>query len=204
LDGHFSVMKSEGLVEVWHDRCFDLGDRVHDVISEKLEAADVVLFLVSSSFLASNYCHKVEMPKTLERDRQGSVKILPVILRECDWRNAPFGDILAVPTDGKPIEDFSRRDKAYMEVVKVIRGAIAKQVQLISPTIPTPQITQQKPSVNIPFIENPHIEDHVRSLLLNSRKLLDIPKLLDTSQFSFEVVTVDAYGQKTDLYQEQN
>jgi len=204
LDGHFSVMKSEGLVEVWHDRCFDLGNRVHTVIRDKLEAADVVLFLVSSNFLASDYCYKVEMHRTLERDRQGSVKILPVILRECDWRNAPFGDILAVPTDGRPIEDFSSRDKAYMEVVKMIRGAIARQVQSISPTIPTPQITQQKPSVSIPFIENPHVEDHVRSLLLNSRKILDIPKLLNTSQFSFEVVTVDAYGQKIDLYQEQN
>jgi len=76
----------------------------------------------------------VEMHRTLERDRQGSVKILPVILRECDWRNAPFGDILAVPTDGKPIEDFSRRDKAYMEVVKVIRKAIVDQSHPILPS----------------------------------------------------------------------
>jgi len=138
LDGHFSVMKSEGLVEVWHDQCFDLGDRVHDVISEKLEAADVVLFLVSSYFLDSNYCYKVEMPETLERAHQSSVRIVPVILRECDWLNAPFGGISAVPKYGKPIEDFSSRDKAYMEVVNVIKEEIAQKQA--HPTLPSSNI----------------------------------------------------------------
>jgi TIR domain len=125
LDNHFAVLKREGQIEVWHDRCFELGDRVHRVINKNLEAADIVLFLVSANFLASDYCYTIEMPRTLERDRQGSVKILPVILRQCDWRNAPFGDISAMPRDGKSIESFSSHDDAYMEVVAEIRKAIA-------------------------------------------------------------------------------
>jgi hypothetical protein len=52
--------------------------------------------------------------------------------RPCDWKQAPFGGLLAAPTDGKPVSKFSDPDDAFLEITKTIRVA-AGVVQQESP-----------------------------------------------------------------------
>ena len=59
-------------------------------IDEHLDKVHVVLLLVSSDFLASNYCYDVEMTRALERHEAGEARVIPVILRACLWDGAPF------------------------------------------------------------------------------------------------------------------
>ena len=45
--------------------------------------------------------------------RQGTARVIPVILRPCDWHTAPFGKLQALPKDGKPVTTWTNRDEAF-------------------------------------------------------------------------------------------
>lgn len=101
------------------------GEDFGAAIAAELEKADLILLLVSPDFLASDYCYEREMARAMERHAAGAAKVLPVILRPCDWHEAPFGRLLATPTDGKPITKFADLDDAFLEVTKAIKAAAA-------------------------------------------------------------------------------
>lgn len=124
LEVHLSALKREGAISTWHDRRIPAGDALGQRIDEQLEQADIILLLVSPDFLASDYCHDVEMRRALARHQEGSARVIPVILRPCDWQHAPFGHLLAAPTDGKPITRWPDEDEAFLDVVRQIRAAL--------------------------------------------------------------------------------
>ncbi|WP_144636058.1 toll/interleukin-1 receptor domain-containing protein [Bordetella genomosp. 13] len=133
LEVHLSLLKREGLVEAWHDRRIVAGSDLDNSISAELERADVVLLLVSADFIASNYCYSVEMERAMERHRNGEARVIPVILRSCDWHNAPFGKLLAVPKDGRAVESWPSQDEALTDVAKAIRKAVTPASGAASP-----------------------------------------------------------------------
>jgi len=50
LEVHLSVLKRQGLIEAWHDRRIVAGKEFHGEISAHLEAADIILLIVSPDF----------------------------------------------------------------------------------------------------------------------------------------------------------
>jgi hypothetical protein len=124
LEIHFSMLKREGTIEAWHDRRIGAGREFDGEISQHLEEADIILLLVSPYFLASDYCFDVEMTRAIERHEKGEARVIPVILHPCDWKNAPFGKLLAVPRDGKPVSKYPNQHDAFLEVVEAVRGAV--------------------------------------------------------------------------------
>jgi hypothetical protein len=123
LETHLTVLKRQGIITTWHDRRIGAGKEIDKEISHYLEEAEIILLLVSPDFLASDYCYNVEMTRALERHRCGEARVIPVILRPCDWHNAFFGTLMAVPKDGKPVTKYPNQDEAFLEVVGAIRAA---------------------------------------------------------------------------------
>ena len=124
LEVHLAMLKRQGLIEAWHDRRIKAGDDVDVSIAAELERAEVILLLVSPDFLASKYCYDVEMSRAMERQQAGDARVIPVILRHCDWHDAPFGKLVAAPKDGKPIKSWPDTDAAFLDVVSMIRHAL--------------------------------------------------------------------------------
>lgn len=52
---------TEGLIRDWHDRRITAGTEWDGKIDQHLNSAHIILLLVSSDFLASKYCHDVEV-----------------------------------------------------------------------------------------------------------------------------------------------
>ena len=121
LEKHLAGLKRQGAITTWHDRRIVPGDGLHDQISEQLDTADIILLLVSADFIASDYCYDVEMTRALERHDRGEARVIPVILRPCDWKGAPFGRLMAVPEDGKPVTKHATLDGGFLEVAQAIR-----------------------------------------------------------------------------------
>lgn len=124
LEAHLALLKNQGLIDVWHDRRIIAGSQLDDAISQELETADVILLLVSSDFLASSYCYSKEMARAMERHQRGDARVIPVILRACDWHSAPFGALLAAPRDGKPVSSWPDKDEAFADVARQVRSAV--------------------------------------------------------------------------------
>lgn len=124
LEVALTTMKRQGLIETWHDRRLRAGDDFDTGVRAELERADVILLLVPPDFIASDYCHDVEMTRAMERHERGEARVIPVILRPCDWHPMPFGKILGVPRDGLAITRWPDLDEAFLDVVKWIRAAL--------------------------------------------------------------------------------
>lgn len=127
LEKHLSMLKHQGLIEPWHDRRITAGAAVDDAISNALEEADIILLLVSASFIASPYCYSKEMERAMQRHHDGTAVVIPVIVRTCDWHPAPLGKLLAVPKDGKAIDLWANFDEAYTDVTRQIRSVVEKR-----------------------------------------------------------------------------
>jgi hypothetical protein len=124
LETHLSLLRRQGVISGWHDRRIGAGSEWAGQIAHQLEAADVILLLVSADFLASDYCYDVEMKRALERHGAGTARVIPVILRPCDWQSAPLGRLQALPRDAKPVTSWKDRDEAFTDVARGIRNAV--------------------------------------------------------------------------------
>lgn len=124
LEKNLTMLKRQGVIETFHDRRIAAGNEVDSSISAELERADVILLLVSTDFLASAYCYDIEMKRALERHELGEARVIPVILRPCEWKEAPFGKLMATPRDGKPVTSFPDLDDAFLQVTQAIRQAV--------------------------------------------------------------------------------
>lgn len=124
LEKHLSLLKRTGYVEYWHDRCLTAGTDFSKKISSELENANIILLLVSSNFLASDYCCQIEMKKALERHEKQEARVIPIIIKPADWSGAPFGHLLSLPKDGYPVTLWTNQDEAWTDVAKGIRAVI--------------------------------------------------------------------------------
>jgi TIR domain len=130
LEIHLTALQRQGLIATWHDRRITAGSHVGDAIDANLEAAEIILLLVSADFIASDYCYEREMAQAMERHRSGAARVIPVILRPCDWHDLPFGELLACPRDGKPVTTWPNIDEAFLDVERAIKAALKERSSL--------------------------------------------------------------------------
>lgn len=124
LETHLKLLQRQGMVEGWHDRMIRAGEAWADEIDARLEEADVILLLVSADFLASDYCWDREMKRALERHDAGEARVIPVFVRTCEWRGAPFGRLQGLPRDARPVMQWDDPDEAWTNVAAGIRAAV--------------------------------------------------------------------------------
>ena len=124
LEKHLVALQRQGIISSWHDRRITPGTELADAIDGNLHAADVILLLISPDFIASDYCYEREMRQAMERHRIGEARVIPVILRPCDWEDLPFGTLLATPRDGRAITMWPNSDEAFLDVVTSIKRAL--------------------------------------------------------------------------------
>lgn len=126
LGTHLALLKREGAIDVWSDHRIPAGSELDASISDALESADIVLLLLSADFIASDYCFGIEMKRALERNERREAVVVPVLLRPCDFRTAPFGRLKAIPTDARPVVKWPSRDDAFVDIVHHLRELLER------------------------------------------------------------------------------
>ncbi len=125
LEKHLSLLRRQGLIADWHNRNISAGTEWEREIDTHLHAAHIILLLISSDFLASDYCYSTEMKRALERHDAGEARVIPVLLRPVDLEGTSFSKLQALPTNRKPIMKWSKRDDAFLDVVQGIRRVVS-------------------------------------------------------------------------------
>lgn len=124
LEKHLAALRREGTIKSWHDRRISAGQEFGQEIDQHLSEADVILLLFSADFIASDYCYAIEAQAALRRHEAGEARVIPVILRPCDWKNTPFKKLLAAPQDGRAVTQWEDRDEAFLDIVTKVRAAL--------------------------------------------------------------------------------
>ncbi len=124
LNKHLSGLQRQHLIQAWHDRQIPAGaDRAQE-IDTHLESASIILLLISADFVASDYCYGIEMQRALQRHNEGSTRVIPILLRPCEWEHTSFAKLQALPRNGIPITSWPSRDEAFREIARDIREVI--------------------------------------------------------------------------------
>tara|TARA_R110002050_G_scaffold14376_11_gene45435 strand:+ start:1829 stop:2779 length:951 start_codon:yes stop_codon:yes gene_type:complete len=119
---HLAQLRREGSISDWTDNAISAGGSLDSEISKVLDEAEIFIALVSPDYLSSNYCYEKEFAEAQRRHKEGSLKIVPVILEPCDWQNTPFGSIKALPKDGKAVALWNNQNTAMMDVTAHLRN----------------------------------------------------------------------------------
>jgi len=121
LDKHLIMLKRSGKVEVWNDRKLIAGQEWDSEIKNEMQLADIILLLISADFNNSEYIWKEELSHAMERHEQGTARVVPVILRKCEWSEMPYAKLQALPRGARPVSDFPDKDDAFTDIASGIR-----------------------------------------------------------------------------------
>lgn len=137
LNSHLVMLRRSKLINSWQDRNIGAGDEWKKEILGNLEAADIILLLVSDNFLASDFCWDEEMTRALEYHDKRQARVIPIILKPIDWKDAPFSKLQALPKDAKAVTTWSNEDEAYAYIATEIRKVVENMVK-------NPEIIEKK------------------------------------------------------------
>jgi len=158
LETHLAMLMRQKVIEPWHDRRIDAGSELDDSIDGHLEDSDIILLLVSPHFLASEYCYDVEVAKAMQMQKDNQATVIPVILHPCDWKSAPFGTLLAVPKDGKPVSKYANINDAFLEITQGIRKVAETLNGTEDPRDSRKSVTDEGPAaVQTPFVRSSNL-----------------------------------------------
>jgi hypothetical protein len=126
LEEHLSILRRMGLIKEWSDRKITGGQEWRQKIEEELSKADLIILLVSPSFIDSDFCYTNELAAAISRHEIGEARVVPVFVRKGSYDDAPFAGIQGFPKNAKPISLWDDRDEAWTDVVAGIRKVIGE------------------------------------------------------------------------------
>ena len=119
--GHLSTLINEGILSCWDDQQIVGGKDKEQEIREHLDAASLILLLLSPDYFASTPCY-AQMEQALKRKRD--IPIIPILLRPCNWTYGPLKGLQVLPRNEKAITSWDNQDEAFQEVVQDIHQII--------------------------------------------------------------------------------
>ena len=121
LETHLTMLRREGIIRPWHSQQIEPGQEWEHETANYIDSAQIILLLISPSFLASDQLYENEMMRAMERQALGAARVIPIILRSVDLGRTPFKRLLALPRNGKPIDTWSNADEIWTIIVQEIR-----------------------------------------------------------------------------------
>lgn len=123
FETHLSPLEKSGLITQWNDRKIPAGSSWTQEISDNLSNADIIILLISPSFVASEYCYSQEMLKAVDLHESKQAVTIPVFIRPCLFESLPFSKIQGLPKDAKPITTWQVQDEGWIDVIKGVQSA---------------------------------------------------------------------------------
>lgn len=117
LLNHFSSINKAYDIDIWHDGCINAGGDINREVLKNLDSANLILLLLSPSYISSDFCYNIEMKRAFERYKNGECLIVPILLKHTALtKNMPFYSLKTLPTDRKPLTSFKPQDKGCVDV----------------------------------------------------------------------------------------
>jgi len=124
LANHLANLRNQQLISDYYEGDISPGTEWLPQIMDHLKHDQLILLLISSDFMASQFCYSIELKQAIIRHDKDQARVLPILLRPVDYEEAPFAKLQALPSNGVPVTQWPSHDEAFVDVVKGIRKAI--------------------------------------------------------------------------------
>lgn len=129
---HLMPLKRLNKAKLWDNSCINPGDEIGTEIFDQLAKADIVLCLISSSYIASDFCDSKEMGQALKAHDLGKKTVIPIKIKQVNWDSMPIAQIQGLPRntwmnnlgDSASWTEISKGVEAVIEAVKKKRIGI--------------------------------------------------------------------------------
>ncbi len=125
-------LEREGIIQPWHLGKMIPGEEWEQKTRRQVELAQIILLLVSPDFMASESCYEQQLQWAMQRQNKGKARIVPVLLRPVDWKNAPFGKMQVLPSNDQPVTTWKNTDQAFLKVVEGLRQVMNSENFLLN------------------------------------------------------------------------
>jgi tetratricopeptide (TPR) repeat protein len=113
-----------------------------------LEGAKIIALLVSPAYLQSDQ-HYHEMELAMQQHQVAKATVVPILLKLCSYKDAPFAKLQVLPRNEKPISQWSEKsEEAFQEIVTELSYLLPELPLHAAPdsraaiwTVPYPQNT---------------------------------------------------------------
>lgn len=124
LEKCLKFLKRSGQVDTWGEHEIPSGAIREHEIKQQLKESNIVLLLVSPDFLASDHCLMIQQQAMELREANKSISVIPIILRHATWEQDAIGKLQPLPKDGRPINEWEDRDKAFKHISEEIKKVV--------------------------------------------------------------------------------
>ncbi|WP_189361614.1 tetratricopeptide repeat protein, partial [Thermogemmatispora tikiterensis] len=143
-------LEAEGLISLWHDDLVPGGSDLGQERAHAFARASVVLLIFSPDYLASEQGHS-ELQQARQRRLADEIRLIPVLLRACDWEQ-PLGlDLKPLPADRRPIASRYDSDEGLRQLTSGLRQALSDRSASLVSHSSEPAL----PLWNVPFAPSP-------------------------------------------------
>lgn len=112
---------------VWDDFRLQAGDSYQQHISEAIGRAPVAVLIVSNAFFASTFIQEVELPQLLEKNQQGTCRLLWLLLEGDEWLKSPLQAILSLNDVEQPLAELSPAQQ--QDALIMLRRKVAAAIE---------------------------------------------------------------------------
>lgn len=145
LETHLAPLKADN-VATWFDGDMEAGEKLDTAIARALREAHVFVGLISSDYLASHYCWRIEYRRAMNRRARGTMRVVAVVVRPCDWKSTPAEGFKLLPEDGRTLQEWRSIDAALVDVLRGIRRVVASVRKEMSQEVPAPKRKSARPA----------------------------------------------------------
>ena len=123
MERSLALLRDDKLLEDWSDQKILPGKKISSTIRRRMEEADILVFLLTQAFIASNAC--MEEWKWASKNISDGRYRIPVIVEDCAWLELlGSDDIMALPQDGHSVTSFENTATAWNQVYEGIKSVI--------------------------------------------------------------------------------
>ncbi len=119
-----SPLRRRKLIDEWYDAGIVAGDEVDQEILRQLARADLILLLLSPSYIASDYCWNKEMPVALGFRQQGKARVVAIVVEPVNLSGLELSRHKLLPKDRKAIPHWHPQSEGWNDVCKGIEQVI--------------------------------------------------------------------------------
>lgn len=123
LEEHLTALVKEGLIDYWHIGLLPAGAVIDQHLTTEVARADVVLLLLSASFMASTLCQDL-LAQVQQQSLVRPVTVVPILARTVDWRGLGMEGRQILPRNGIAVTLWDNEDAAWLEVATELRGLL--------------------------------------------------------------------------------
>jgi len=98
LVAHLGALAQTGRIARFDDSEIVPGEWERQLRAQ-LDAADIIVLIVTRDFGNSPFCTGVELKRALERFKTDGAPVVPILAEHCDWEALPIGNFQMLPQD---------------------------------------------------------------------------------------------------------